>query len=280
MSPRSHNKQTPRPRLNPSWAALVVATLALFITLGGPAWASRLVSGAQIKNDSITSAKIKNGSITSAKIGKGQIENANLATNAVTGSNVAAGSLTAANVAPNTFLPANGVAANSAQLGGVPASGYLTTTGTAADSNKLGGVAASGFVQGSGNMLQNWVVVQPGSTDVFLMDVGLGEVDASCVAASPLQLPELTFTAEAQPVNFVEWGTTYQTTADVNVAPAMLIGASYTEPNSSGVPQAIDFQAAQSGVFNPSRVATVWTTDHYLSGTGCVFTAQALTTGV
>ncbi len=270
MIPRSYTKHAPRTRFNPSWAALVVATLALFITLGGPAWAAKLVSGAQIRN----------GSITSAKIGKGQVKNANLAAKSVTGSKVAAGSLTAADIAPNTFLAANGIAANSALLGGVPASNYLTTTGTAANSNKLGGVAASGFVQGSGNMLQNWVVVPVGSSDVFLMDVGLGEVDASCVSASPEPLPSVTFTAEAQPVNFVEWGTTYQSTPDVNVAPDMLIGSSYTEPNPSGVPQAIDFQAAQSGVINPSRVATVWTTDHYLSGTGCVFTAQALTTGV
>ena len=270
MIPTTQTKHAPRTRLNPSWAALVVATLALFITLGGPAWAAKLVSGAELKN----------GSITSAKIGKGQIKNANLATNAVTGAKVAAGSLTAANIAPKTFLAANGTATNSAELGGVPASGYLTSSGTAANSNKLGGVAASGFVQGSGNMLQNWIVVPAGSSNVFLMDVGLGEVDASCVASSPEPLPEVTFTAEAQPVNFVEWGTTYQSTADVNVAPDMLIGSSYTEPNSSGVPQAIDFQAAQSGVSNPSRVATVWTTDHYLSGTGCVFTAQALTTGV
>lgn len=240
-------------RFNPSWAALVVASAALFTALGGPAWAAGLISG----------SRIKNGSITSRKIGNGQVKTVNLAAGAVTAAKVSPGSLTAVDVAPNTFLAANGTAANSAQLGGMP---------------------ASGFVQGTGNMLQHRIDVPAGTSGQLLVDVGLGEFDASCpVTGSPATpKPQVSFTAEAQPLNFIEWGTTFGTTPDINTLNGLTIGQSYTEPNTSGLPQAIQFQVAQNlgSALGPSRVATVWTTDQQVGGTDCIFTAQALTTGV
>ncbi len=275
-------------KFNPSWPAMALACASLFMALGGPAWAAGLISGSQIKN----------GSITSNKIGRGQVKATNLATGAVTGSKVARGSLTAADVAAGTFLAANGTATNSAQLGGVPASGYLTANGTAANSAQLGGVPASAyltangtaansaqlggvpadrFVQGTGNMLQHRIEVPAGTSDQLLLDVGLGEFDASCVSGSPVK-PEVSFVAEAQPLNFVEWGTTSPSSPDINTLNGLAIGSGYTEPNASGLPQAIDFQLAQSGE-GINRVATVWTTDQEIGGSACIFTAQALTTG-
>jgi hypothetical protein len=249
--------------MNPS---LVLATAALFTALGGPAWAAGLISGSEIKN----------GSITTKKIGRGQIKTANLAAGAVTARKVARGSLTAADVAPNTFLAANGTAANSAALGGVPASGFLAANGTAANSVALGGVPASGFVRGTGNMLQHRIEITVGSSSQFLLDVGLGEVDASCLTGDK---PEVSFTAEAQPLDLIESGTTFGSGPDINPVHGMSIGSTYTEPDPSAL-QAIDFQVAQSGLGGPSRVATIWTTGDASGGTACIFTAQALTTGV
>jgi hypothetical protein len=254
-------------RLNTSRAALALASVALFASLGGAAWASGVISGSQIKN----------GSITSRKLGRGQVKTANLAAGAVTASKVAHASLTAADVAPNTFLAARGTAANSDQLGGVPASGYLAANGTAANSDQLGGVAASGYLRGSGFMLQHRVDVAVGASSQLLVDVGLGEVDGSCLTGAK---PQVSFTAEAQPVSLTESGTTFPGTADLHAVNDMLIGASYTEPDSSSL-QAVEFQVAQGdGNVNPSRVATVWTTGEGVGGTDCLFTAQALTTGV
>jgi hypothetical protein len=275
-------------RLNPSWAALALASVALFASLGGAAWAAGQISGSQIKNRSITSRKI----------GRRQVKTANLAAGAVIASKVAHGSLTAADVAPNTFLAAhgtaansnqlggvsasgylaaNGTAANSDQLGGVPASGYLAVNGTAANSNQLGGMPASGFVHGGGFMLQHKIDITVGSSNQLLVDVGLGEVDGSCLAGAK---PQVSFTAEAQPLNLTESGTTFPSTADVHAANDMSIGTSYTEPDSSSL-QALEFQVAQGDAsINPSRVATVWTTGEGVGGTDCIFTAQALTTGV
>ena len=273
-------------RLNPSWAALAIASGALFMSLGGAAWAAGLISGSQIKNRSITSKKIGRGQITAANLAAGAVGSADLAPGAVTshsiadqavttsklannavttpqladgavtGTKVAPGSLTAADVAPNTFLAANGTATNSSQLGGV---------------------SASGFVQGTGNLLQHRIDVPVGTSDQFLVDVGLGELDGSCLAGPK---PEVSFTAEAQPLDLIEWGTSAGTTTDINPVHGMLIGQTYTEPDPSAL-QAIDFQVAQSFDNGPSRMATIWTTgDAAGGGTECIFTAQAVTTGV
>jgi hypothetical protein len=261
-------------RLNPSWAALLIASGALFTALGGAAWAAAVISGSQIENRSITSKKIGRGQIktvnlatgavtrssiadqavTTSKLATNAVTTAQLADGAVTGSKVAGGSLTAGDVAPNTFLAANGTAANS---------------------NELGGVAAGGFVQGTGNMLQRRIEVSAGSTDQFLLDVGLGEVDGSCVSGKP----KVSFTAEAQPLDLIEWGTSAGPTPDINPVHNMLVGSTYTEPDTSAL-QAVDFQVAQSANATPSRVATIWTTDDAVNGgADCIFTAQSMTTG-
>jgi hypothetical protein len=273
-------------KINPSWAALVVASIALFAGIGGPAWAEGLINGAQIQNRSITSRKIGRGQIKAVNLAGGAVRSGNLATGsvtnssiadqavstsklapdavtsaqladgAVTGSKVAAGSLTAADVAPNTFLATNGTAVNSTQLGGVP---------------------ASGFVQGTGNLLQRRIDVPVGTSGQFLLDVGLGEIDGSCLAGAK---PEISFTAEAQPLDLIEWGTSAGTTQDINPVHGMLIGSTYTEPDPTAL-QAIDFQVAQGTNSVPSRVATIWTTgDAAGGGTECIFSAQAVTTGV
>jgi hypothetical protein len=232
-------------KLNPSWAALMLAGAALFTALGGPAWAAGMIDGSQIKN----------GSITSDKIGRGQIKTTNLAAGAVTGAKVAHNSLTAANVAPNTFLGAGATATNAAALGGVP---------------------ASRFVQGTGSMIQRRVEVPVGTSDQFLLDTGLGELDGSCPMSGR---PQLTFTAEAQPLDLIEWGTTPAST-DITPVHGMLIGQSYTEPDATAL-QTVEFQVAQSTNAVPSRLATIWATDDAAGGgTECIFTAQALTTGV
>ena len=221
----------------------VVGYVALFVALSGSAYAAATTLPA----NSVGTRQLRSGAVTNAKLASG----------AVTGSKVANNSLTAADVAPNTFLAANGTAANSTQLDGMP---------------------ASSFVHGTGNVLQHRIEITAGTSSQLLVDVGLGEIDGSCLAGVK---PEISFTAEAQPLNLIEWGTTFPSSSDINTVNGLNIGSTYTEPNSSGVPQAIEFQVAQNlGVsVSPSRVATAWTTDQVV-GTDCVFTAQALTTGV
>ena len=160
--------------------------------------------------------------------------------------------LNAADVAPNTFLAANGTAANSAQLGGL---------------------TADHFIQGTGNMVQHRIDITAGSPSQELVGVGLGEVDASCLAGSKA---EVSFTAEVQPLDLIESATP----GSINPVHNMLLGSTFNQPD-PGPLETVELQVAQSTSSGPSRVATVWATGDVVSGgAACVFTAQALTTGV
>jgi hypothetical protein len=105
-------------------AALVVALLALFVALGGPAEAQRLLGKGDVNSRvvkdrslktrdlsrravrhlratpsmSITEAKIANGAITPGKLGAGAVGSPAIADSAVTGAHVANGSLSAADL--------------------------------------------------------------------------------------------------------------------------------------------------------------------------------------
>jgi hypothetical protein len=56
--------------------ALVISILALFVALGGSAYAASKIGTKQIKNNAITAAKIKNNAVTGAKIKNGAITGA------------------------------------------------------------------------------------------------------------------------------------------------------------------------------------------------------------
>jgi len=53
--------------------AMVVALIALFVALGGPAQAKRLIDGASIRKGTITSKQIKNGSVAKADLTKAAV---------------------------------------------------------------------------------------------------------------------------------------------------------------------------------------------------------------
>jgi hypothetical protein len=102
---------------------MLVALLALFVALGGPAEAAKLINGARIKRDTVASKQIKDGSLKvrdlatatvrtlkatpDGSIGPGQLaENAvttrAIAPDAILTGTVADNTLTAADLAPNS----------------------------------------------------------------------------------------------------------------------------------------------------------------------------------
>jgi len=100
-----------RPRLT---YANVMATIAVFVALGGVSYAAmklpkNSVGSKQIKKNAVVGAKIKNGTITGAKIANGTI----------TGTNIKAGSLTGSDIGNSTVTGAN---INQATLNSVRAS--------------------------------------------------------------------------------------------------------------------------------------------------------------
>lgn len=101
--------------------ANVMATVAVFIALGGAAYAAGLpknsVGTKQLKNNAVTAAKIKNGTITGSKI--------NLTTLGTVPSADTATTATSADTATNANNAKTAATAeNSNTLGGTPASGY------------------------------------------------------------------------------------------------------------------------------------------------------------
>src|SRR6478672_3562829 len=53
--------------------AMVVALIALFVALGGPAQAKRVIDGASIRRGTITTKQIKNGSVAKADLSKAAV---------------------------------------------------------------------------------------------------------------------------------------------------------------------------------------------------------------
>jgi hypothetical protein len=110
MRPRS----SARPRHEYiSTAALVVALLALVASLGGGSYAAKLltgkdikdnsVTGQDIKNNTVTSKNIKNRSVTGDDIKKSSIEGTHVKDSSLTGSELKDGSVGSADLAAGTL---------------------------------------------------------------------------------------------------------------------------------------------------------------------------------
>jgi hypothetical protein len=82
--------------------AAIVATLALFVALGGTAVAnSGLITGKQIKNGSITSTDIKKAGLDSKVIGKNAVTAAAIKANAVNSEEIQNDAVTQSTIAPD-----------------------------------------------------------------------------------------------------------------------------------------------------------------------------------
>lgn len=102
-----------RPKLNYS---NVIATVALFVALGGAAVAAGIprnsVGPRQLKRGAVTAAKIRKGAVTSGKLGPKSVVNGKLGPNSVGPGNIGNGAITSAKLAAGSVLAAaikNGV---------------------------------------------------------------------------------------------------------------------------------------------------------------------------
>jgi hypothetical protein len=88
-----------RPQLNYS---NVIATIALFVTLGGAAVAAGIhknsVGPKQLKRGAVTSAKIRKGAVTNGKLGPNSVGPGNIGNGAVTSAKLGAGSVIASSI--------------------------------------------------------------------------------------------------------------------------------------------------------------------------------------
>ena len=154
------------------------------------------------------------------------------------------------NVAPNTFLATTGTAANSVELGGLPASDY---------------------VSGTGSLNSRRIIVPAGQT-ASLLSPGVGSLSGTCTS----NIPTVSFTPTVSNENYVATVTSYPGNVKIDTLNAIPAGVPVSEPNTGG-PQTITYQSSYTdGTGN--HVATAWTSGEFLFGTGCMFSAQGVST--
>jgi hypothetical protein len=149
--------------------AMVVALIALFVALGGPAQAKRLIDGNSIRKNTITSRQVKNGSLAKADLSKTAVRSLSATPgNSVRSAQIADGSV----LAPDLGL--GSVGAGQLQPGAVTASKL------AADSVG-GGSVANGSLQ----------TVDIGSfTGSITVDFGTFDIDQNrCQQATAQAVP-------------------------------------------------------------------------------------------
>jgi hypothetical protein len=138
--------------------ANVMATVAVFIALGGAGYAAvklpkNSVGAKQIKANAVTGAKIKNGAVTAAKIAPGAVGTVATATNA-THAQSADNAATATRAVTATRATSAETAADAEALGGVGAAGYQPRTMWAYVDNsgqilsQSGGISVEAHIQG------------------------------------------------------------------------------------------------------------------------------------
>lgn len=97
---------TTRPR-RPS-AAVIIASLALFMSLGGTSYAAvkaNTIGSKQLKNNSVTSAKIARNGVTASDIRAGVIDGTRIRAGSIGSQHILDGSIGAQDIAPGTVGP-------------------------------------------------------------------------------------------------------------------------------------------------------------------------------
>ncbi len=95
----------PVPRLRRPSAPMIVALLALFVALGGPAQAAKLINGKRIKADSVASKQIKDRSLKVRDLAPGAVRSLMANPDGSVGPNALAGNaVTTRAIAPDAVL--------------------------------------------------------------------------------------------------------------------------------------------------------------------------------
>ena len=175
----------------------VVGYLALFVALGGTAWAAQKITSKDIAKNAVLSKHIKNG----------QVKSSDVKDNSLTGSDVneaslgqvpsAAGADHSTNADHATSADAATNAGNADNLDGQDSASFLGASAKAADSNLVDGLDSSELVNGTGRLLHNSLTVtSPAGTPTVLALPGFGALkvnNCSPTATTSLRLAALIF---------------------------------------------------------------------------------------
>jgi hypothetical protein len=135
--------------------ANVMSTVAVFMAMGGVAWAAALpknsVGTAQLKKNAVTSSKIKNGQVASGDLKDNGIQGVDVKDAALNGADVADGGLTAADLAAGTIPPAMSVVVREQTVANVAVNQFGDKTVLCNQGEKVVGGGGGFSVAGSRN---------------------------------------------------------------------------------------------------------------------------------
>jgi hypothetical protein len=114
----------------------VIAMLALFVALGGAAYAGTTINGSSIKNGSIGGGKLKNETITANKLKKGTLTGAQIAPGSITSSSINESTLGIVPSAQNATTAGTATKAKSATTAGTATTATSATTAKSAETAK------------------------------------------------------------------------------------------------------------------------------------------------
>ena len=159
--------------------ANAMSLVAVFIALGGAAYAANTVSSSDIVNDQVYSADVRNDGLSGGGLAAQDLQAGAVGTSEVLNDTVAGGGLAAADLRSGSVGPAEAAGLTGADIAN--AAGGSDNV----NADKLDGLDSSGLVQGRGTLLSNRVVSVPGPNPpkTLLVVPGLGELQAHCFSS-------------------------------------------------------------------------------------------------
>lgn len=195
-----------RPRLT---YANVMATVAIFLSLGGTAYAAVVITGKNVKNGTLEGLDVRNGSLTGADIRNGSIDSTKLSAKARS---------------QLKGTPGDAGRAGSDGISGAPGAkgsdGRSGADGSSGNDGQAGSDGAPGIV-GELDDLQGIPCVRASAAGTVSMTfTATGDASFFCeLLMEPDALEENDASTSASPVTFQGAGRTVHASVDANVAP-------------------------------------------------------------
>jgi hypothetical protein len=160
--------------------ALVIACVALFVSLGGVSYglAKGSIDSREIKNNTVRSGDVRNNALRSKDVRNNTLRTFDIRNNEVRGFDIRNSTVQGRDVAFNT-LTGNDVAENS--LGKVPSAATADTAGTAGTATTAGSV-------GGVTMRRIAYVAEQGTGFVDILDLGGLRLQAACSVGGDLDV--------------------------------------------------------------------------------------------
>lgn len=181
--------------------ANVMATIAIFIALGGSSYAAITITGKNVKNNSLTGADIKNNSLRGNDIGAEAVNSDDVKNGALLAVDFKSGQL------PQGPKGDKGETGAKGETGTVDTSSfydkaqsdarYLATTGKAADADKLDGLDSTAFLGQSGALTARINDPAVDSTDNGIAVLSYGAVSGLSAATGDVSSVETLSPARA-----------------------------------------------------------------------------------